>query len=415
MALSRTLRLPCWISRRGPGEVLIRGGSHAHYASTGHIVYGAMGTLRAVAFDLGRLEVDGTARLVLEGVVTTAMGAVDGVLAANGSLVYIPGGADDAGPQTVMRVDRKGSASPLAGIQLAAYRDVRVSPEGGRLALATQSDVWIYDFTRTTLSPLTTDPANDYSPLWTLDGQRIVFTSRRNGYPELWWRAADGTGSDERFLTRAKNLTDLRANGWSPDRKHLLFTEASSTSTIGQIAIERPSDATVLVNGDTPSALSPDGRSMAYQSLVAGRWEIFVERYPELGGRQQISTGGGARPLWSRDGRELFFVSVDGRQMFVAAVQSGTTLVAERPRVLFELPMLVPIRGNRPVRHHTRWTVCDHPQWRSRRRGRHIVEPDPRAELVRRTEAAGADELTFGAAAPPSLGPRDYSCWVAQC
>ena len=97
----------------GTWRVLIRGGSHAHYASTGHIVYGAMGTLRAVAFDLGRLEVDGTARLVLEGVVTTAMGAVDGVLAANGSLVYIPGGADDAGPQTVMRVDRKGSASPL--------------------------------------------------------------------------------------------------------------------------------------------------------------------------------------------------------------------------------------------------------------------------------------------------------------
>ena len=79
---------------------------------------------------------------------------------------------------------------------------------------------------------------------------------------------------------------------------------------------------------------------MAYQSNVSGRTEIYVERYPELGNRQQISTGGGRLPLWSRDGRELFFSSLDGRQMFAVPVQSGTTLVAGRPQVLFEFAML---------------------------------------------------------------------------
>jgi serine/threonine-protein kinase len=84
---------------------------------------------------------------------------------------------------------------------------------------------------------------------------------------------------------------------------------------------------------------------MAYESGVSGRGEIYVERYPELGNRQQISTGGGYLPLWSRDGRELFFSSLDSRQMLAVPVQPGTTLVVGRPQVLFEFPMAVTLSG----------------------------------------------------------------------
>ena len=87
---------------------------------------------------------------------------------------------------------------------------------------------------------------------------------------------------------------------------------------------------------------------MAYSSNVSGRYEISIERFPELGNRQQISTDGGNLPLWSRDGRELFFISLDGRQMFAVPVQSGTTLVAGRPQVLFEGAMLPTPGGARP-------------------------------------------------------------------
>ena len=191
-------------------------------------------------------------------------------MAANGSLVYVPGVAGGGGQQTVVSVDRQGRASPLPGLPLDSYRDVRVSPDGARLALATQDDVWIYDFARATLSRLTTDPAPDTSPLWTPDGQRIIFTSTRAGYPELFWRPADGTGSDERLLARAKDLLDLRADGWSADGRQLLFTEVppSIQCAIGQMAIERPSDAKVLVKSEFCNdfaAVSPDGRWMAYQ------------------------------------------------------------------------------------------------------------------------------------------------------
>ena len=334
--------------KTGASKVLVRGGSHAHYVPTGHLVYGVAGTLRAVPFDLERLEAIGTPAPVLEGVWTTPLGAANFAVAANGSLVYVAGLARPACRNTIASVDRQGRVSPLPGVPPDLYRDVRVSPDGARLALATRTDVSTYDFARATLSRLTTDPAEDRSPLWTPDGQRIIFTSRRAGYMELFWRPADGTGTDERLLSRAKNLIDLHADGWSPDGSHVLFTEVSPASpinqcAIGQIPIERSSDVRVLVKSDFCnqfSALSPNRLWMAYQSNVSGREEIYVERYPELGSRQKISTDGGVLPLWSRNGRELFFGGLDGRQMFVVPVQSGTTLVAGRPQVLFEAAMM---------------------------------------------------------------------------
>ena len=340
--------------KTGASKVLVRGGSHAHYVPTGHLVYGVAGTLRAVPFDLERLEPTGTPAPVLEGVWTTPLGAANFAVAANGSLVYVAGLARPASRNTIASVDRQGRVSPLPGVPPDLYRDVRVSPDGARLALATRTDVSTYEFARATLSRLTTDPAEDRSPLWTSDGQRIVFTSRRAGYLELFSRQADGTGADERLLSRAKNLIDLHADGWSPDGSHVLFTEVSPASPINQCAIgetpiERSSDVRVLVKSDFCnqfSALSPNRLWMAYQSNV-GREEIYVERYPELGSKLQISTDGGVRPLWSRNGRELFFGGLDGRQMFVVPVQSGTTLVAGRPQVLFEAAMIAPAVGSR--------------------------------------------------------------------
>src|SRR5262249_39402225 len=155
--------------------------------------------------------------------------------------------------------DRRGSASPLPGILPDLYRDVRVSPDGARLALATFEDVWIYDLARGTLGRLTTDPAAYTPPLWTPDGRRIAVSSNRAGYPEIFWRPADGTGGDERLLARAKDLIDLRGDGWSSDGRQLLFTEVGSRMlasgqsfqcAIGWMTIEHPSDVKMLVKNE---------------------------------------------------------------------------------------------------------------------------------------------------------------------
>ena len=173
---------------------------------------------------------------------------------------------------------------------------------GARLALSTEDDVWIYDFARGNRSRLTNPPgAGHLQPFWTPDGQRIIFTSRRAGYPELFWRPADGTGSDERLLTRGKEPLDLFATGWSADGKQLLFSEVSPGMSpgiqcaIGQTPIARPADATVLLKNDScnvAATVSPSGKWIAYASIVSGRPDIYVERYPELGNRQPISTTG---------------------------------------------------------------------------------------------------------------------------
>jgi serine/threonine-protein kinase len=339
--------------RTGKWKVLIRGGSHARYVATGHLIYGVTGTLRAVAFDLKRLKVTSTPVPVLEGVVTTPQGAANAMVAANGSLVYVPSGARGASQRTVVSVDRQGTPSRLPGLPPDSYRDVRVSPDGARLALATSTDVWIYDAARATRNRLTTNPAQNRSPLWTPDGQRIIFTSTRAGHPELFWRPADGTGQDERLFARSREFLDVLASGWSADGKQLLFSEASPKGphAIAQMAIEQPSEGKVLVKNESSASfptVSADGRWMAYMSNVSGQWEIYVERYPQLGSRQPISTDGGQRPLWSRDGRELFFLSLDGRQMLAVPMQSGSTLKAGLPQVLFEAAISVQGVGARP-------------------------------------------------------------------
>ena len=328
--------------RTGRSKVLIRGGSHAQYARSGHLVYGVSGTLRAVAFDLRRLEVVSTPVPVLEGVATTGIGAANAAVAANGSLVYVPGSAGAGGQRTVVSVNREGRASPLPGLPADSYRDVRLSPDGARLALATTTDVWTYDAARGTRNRLTTNAAQNRSPLWTPDGQRIIFTSTRAGYPELFWRSADGSGDDERLFARSREFLDVLASSWSPDGKQLLFSEVSSNgrNAISRMAIAQRSEGEVLLRNESRlsfPALSPDGQWIAYMSEASDRAEIYVERYPQLGHRQRISTDGGTRPLWSHDGRELFFLSLDGRHLLAVPMRSSaTTLDAGRPQVVFE-------------------------------------------------------------------------------
>ena len=167
----------------GMSKKLIGGGSHAHYVPTGHLVYGVAGTLRAVPFDLERRAVVGTPVPVLEGLMTTARGAADFAVAANGSLVYVAGGAGGGGlngrvggsPGTHLTVARPPGWTRTA--------HVRLSPDGDRLALATESDVWIYDLDRSSFSLLTTDRAQDSIPLWTPDGRAHHFYVATSGPP----------------------------------------------------------------------------------------------------------------------------------------------------------------------------------------------------------------------------------------
>ena len=163
-------------------------------------------------------------------------------MAANGSLVYVTGEAGGGGRQTVVSVDRQGRSSPLPGLPLDAYRTVRVSPDGTRLALATAGRCVDLRFCSRHVEPADDRPRARHQPA--LDARRPAhhLYVERAGYPELFWRQADGTGSDERLLGRAKDLLDLLATGWSKDGRQLLFSEVppSIQCAIGQITSRAP-------------------------------------------------------------------------------------------------------------------------------------------------------------------------------
>ena len=321
----------------GEQKTLMRGGSNARYASSGHILYGSQGTVRAMRFDLGRLEVTGTPIPVVEGVSTKLSGAANFEVSDDGSLVYIPGLRTDSTARRLVWVHRDGLEQPVA-ITPADYNRVRISPDGARLAVSINEgnrDVWIYEFARGTLSRLTTDPAIDNLPIWTPDGERVVFASRSEGRRfSFFLKAADGTGQVEKLVTSETDGV-FRPFAWSHDGNTLVLDYGAGD--IGIVSMEGDKTVQALIqseaNENSPS-ISPDGAWIAYSSDQTGEAEIYVERFPELGERQQVSTGGGAEPLWSPNGREIYYRGGDA--MIAVPVDQGPPLRLGAPTVLFE-------------------------------------------------------------------------------
>ena len=335
----------------GEQTVLIPVGSNPRYSPTGHIVYGTGGTLRAVPFDFDRLDVSGDPVPVLEGVMTKdGSGAANFSLARDGSLVYATGGAGGGETNTLVWVDRDGREEAL-GAEPGGYTWVRVSPDGAQLALDFDGDVQTYDTVRGTFNRVTTDPGADQYPLWTVDGERLVFESNRGGSLELFWTLADSTGTPERILSREGNLVAVMPEAWTADGTTLFFVAATAVIDIGVLSMEGERTAELLIQdefGTAAPAISPDGRWIAYHSDLSGQFEIYVQRFPALGGRQPISTSGGRVPRWSPDGTELFYQSLDGRQMLAVPIVTAPTFTAGAPEVLFEGAYLASIAAIRP-------------------------------------------------------------------
>jgi serine/threonine-protein kinase len=325
--------------RTGEQKVLVPGGSYPRYVPTGHIVYGVAGTLRALAFDLDRLEVRSDPVPVLQRVVTNATGAASYSVAQDGSLVYFAGEVQDVA-NTLVWVNRQGREEPIDAPPR-TYNYPRISPDGTKVALDIRdqdNDIWIWDVTRETLTRLTFDLGSDRFPVWTPDGRRIAFTSMRAGASNLFWQAADGTGPVER-LTESAN--EQNPTSFSPAGTRLVFYEVTSSSArdIVVLPLEGERRASPLVQttfNERDAEVSPDGRWVAYGSNESGQSEVYVRPFPDVdGGHWQVSTGGGTRPLWARSGRELFYLVEPGRMMSVS-IPPGPTFAAGKPQVMFE-------------------------------------------------------------------------------
>jgi serine/threonine-protein kinase len=308
------------------------------HISTGHVVYGAAGTLMAVPFDSERLQLAGTAVPVVEDVRRSKFnGILQFSISSTGTLAYVSGGAA-ANQSRLVWVDRRGTAQRLVA-PVRGYRNPKISPNGLRVALGIDdlgSQTWVYDLARETLTRLTFEGRNNDNPIWTPNGQRIAFSSDRDGVSNVFWQPSDGSGEMEPLTTSGSAQLPL---AFSPDGQTLAFRYAPRTNN--DIWMLRMSDRDVQPFFESPSLevvaeFSPDGHWLAYVSDETGRWEVFVRPYPGPGGKRQVSTEGGTEPVWNRNGRELFFRSADKMMVVQVTTQGGFS--AATPRVLFEGP-----------------------------------------------------------------------------
>jgi len=341
-------------------RVLIQGGGNPRYASTGHIVYGVEGTLRAVAFDTERLAVIGEPVPVLEGVVTNPIGAAQFSISRDGSLVYISGGSSTADTRSL--AFQLNGTMELFNVSPKQYLSPRLSPDGQKVSVQTVEDegnvIWLYDLSGdSAIRRLTFRGEGDnHRPIWTPDSRRVTFSSDRDGTMSIYWMPADGSGVAKR-LTSAEEGTSHWPGSWSPDGETLAYMIERERDTDWDIWLLSREDQENRSLYDQPGRVylgpefSPDGRWLTYASgetPVAS--EIYLEPFPPTGARWRLSQGGGIWPVWSRNGKEILFRPTSPGGTGVVTLKSVD--VVTEPEVDWTNEQTLPVRDFIVVSYH---------------------------------------------------------------
>ena len=316
--------------KTGDRRVIVDGGSDARYLPTGHLVYAKGGLLFAAPFDPAGLSISGGRVPIVEGVRRSdggQTGAAQFSVSDTGSLVYVPGPISGLFSRYDLAFsDRAGVVEKLK-LASGAYQAPRISPDGKRVAVglddASGGNIWIYDLSNeSSIRQLTFGGRNRF-PVWTPDGQRVAFQSDRQGDAAVFWQRADGTDTAQR-LTRAGRGVSHIPESWSRTGDRFLFsTLTSSGFSLSSFSVP---DGKAETYGDVRSTFplnavfSPDGRWLAYQLFSSRDTGVFVEPFPRTGAKSRIAPRG-VQPLWSPDGKELFYSA--GGLFFMVAVKPG--------------------------------------------------------------------------------------------
>jgi serine/threonine-protein kinase len=233
-------------------------------------------------------------------------------------------------------VGANGEVEPLAAPRR-AYTDPAISPDGGSIAVSIQGPtqtIWIYDLSRSTLTTLPS-AGSTQAPAWTPDGLRLIYRATQGGRRNIFWRAADGTGDEER-LTTSDTLQTPTMVSRQGMRAFFFETSAATGPDLWMMPLEGARRPEVVLRTrftEASARLSPDGRWLAYSSDESGRNEIYIRAFGHTGGKFSISTDGGSAPLWSHDGRQLFYRNRD--KMMGVDIGSGPTPTAGAPHLIF--------------------------------------------------------------------------------
>jgi eukaryotic-like serine/threonine-protein kinase len=324
----------------GERKVLLTGGVNGVYVPTGHLLFAVGETIRAVPFDLDRLEVRGVPVSVVEDV---AMNLTDGAAAFDvsetGTLAYLPVGSYVTDTEVVL-VDRKGNES-LALPRRDRYNNPRLSPDGGRVSVDIRSanssgDVWVFEIGRSGGTRITSEAGRDFGAEWTPDGKQLIYSSERPFF-DLYRRAADATQPAEALLSSSY---DHYNGSVSRDGQMVAFSVAVPGGEIWTMPLQGATTATqYFANGFNLGhpALSPDGRWMAYDSDESGQGvDVFIQSFPDpRAKRVKVSPAHGSEPMWTQGGRELVYR--EGDKMMAVSIDPATG-ASGPPQVLFSGP-----------------------------------------------------------------------------
>lgn len=303
----------------GTVKAVVPNGFDARYVPTGHLVFARGQSLMAVPFDVDRLETTAPPIALTERVMSENNVGGSGsigwgaryAIADDGTLAYIP-----PVPRTSRRLVWAGRGGPPEPLPLEprGFSRPSLSPDEKRIAVQIEEDgrrdIWIYDIERGALTPLTTD-GNSMSPTWARDGQRVTFSTVKDGREEVYWQRLDGTPAELLVGEETRSYP----GAWSPDGRQLVFLRnlPSSVTELASFDVaKRDITRLVLEENARQPQISPNGRWLAYSSeLIPGRPQIHVAALDGTTTRR-ISTDGGFAAMWSRDGRTLYYRGVPG-------------------------------------------------------------------------------------------------------
>ncbi len=307
----------------------------------GYLLFLRETTLIAQPFDARRLVLAGDAFPIAERIRTSTSTQPYGYFSVseNGALVYQTG-AETANSQ-LLWFDRVGKQIGALG-DPAAYRSVELSPDGKRTSVSILDDggkgedIWLYDVARGLRTRFTFGPAN-YFAVWSPDGSRIVFSSRRKGAIDLYQKPSSGAGNEELLL---EDNLDKYPDSWSPDGRFVLYESLGSSRSSELFVLpltgdRKPFPLLQTQFGERDGQISPDGRWVAYRSNESGRNEIYVAPFPGPGGKWQISNAGGIQPRWRHDGSEIFYLTPDNRLMAASINGKGAGIEVGAVKPLF--------------------------------------------------------------------------------
>jgi serine/threonine-protein kinase len=312
-----------------------------HYESSGRLVYSFSGQLFALQFDLATLRGQGTFAPIARDVAGSprgfdALGFSMFTVSLNGVLAYLPGTQDDPANHLVW-VDRNGKSISLSDVA-APHQTPRLSPDGARVAVVARDgpfsrDIWIEDVASHRRRKLTTEGSANHSPVWSPDGRELAFASNRSGSQNLYVQKMTPAHAGVRPLSSGDGT--YNPTSW-PQRATFAFYEVSpATGRDIWLRLEdgRQRPLVVTPANERSPVLSPDGQWLAYTSDASGTDEIYVESIADQK-TERVSAGGGTEPMWSRDGRELFYRRAD--QMMVVPILTSPSFRAAPAMRLFE-------------------------------------------------------------------------------